>query len=192
VAKDLDLHFFDVIGFNLYPVWPPEVVAIGFDRYIQEVLQPIAGNKPLLISEFGANSLEAKEADQARLVLQCWNGLLKSGACGGIVFEFADEWWKNYDNPRRAGNWWDRKAAPEDEKSHDQDPEEYYGVFKADRQPKSASSVVRQMFTSAREQSTQPNRVISGSSVLLLILIALGSWIWAKRRVRVQLQVRDR
>lgn len=103
VAKDLNLGFFDIVSFNLYPLWPPEVVAMGYGNYIKEVLQPIAGNKPLLITEFGADSLEATEGGEGRLLLQSWKELRDAGACGGLVFEFADEWWKNYDNPDAQG-----------------------------------------------------------------------------------------
>lgn len=182
VGKDLKLGFFDIASFNVYPLWPPEVVALGFDHYIEEVLQPIAANKPLLISEFGANSLEAKDDGEARLLPQCWRGLLKAGACGGVVFEFADEWWKNYDNPRRAGNWWDRTAAPDDEKTHDLDPEEYYGVVQADRQPKAAFAAVQTMFAEDEHRGFTSARVIPGAIIAFLLLLAGASWLWAARR----------
>lgn len=90
----------------------------------QRQRQVIAGEKPLLISEFGANTIEAGDEGQARLVHDSWQELLQAGAAGGIVFEFADEWWKNYDNPARSGDWWTRVPAPDDELRQDQDPEE--------------------------------------------------------------------
>ena len=179
--KDLNLNFFDIVSFNLYPLWPPEVVALGYENYIENVLQPIAGNKPLLITEFGANSLEATDQGEARLIGQSWQGLRKAGACGGIVFEFADEWWKNYDNPRHAGNWWDRVPAPDDEKTHDLDPEEYYGVVGADRTPKLAFKTVQEMFASNEGQIFTAFRVIPGILILLLLLLAFGAWLWARR-----------
>ncbi|HEV2293639.1 MAG TPA: glycoside hydrolase family 2 TIM barrel-domain containing protein, partial [Tepidisphaeraceae bacterium] len=145
-TKDLKLDFLDFVSFNLYPLWPPEVVAQGYGNYIKNVLQPIAGSKPLLMTEFGVNRIEAGDEGQARLVKQCWHDLLGAGACGGVVFEFADQWWKNYDNPLRLGNWWHRTAAPDDEKQHDQDPEEHYGLVTADRQPKPAFHVVRNLY----------------------------------------------
>ena len=182
VGKDLPLGFFDIASFNVYPLWPPEVVALGFDHYIEDVLQPIAGNKPLLISEFGANSLEAQENGEARLLPQCWRGLRKAGACGGVVFEFADEWWKNYDNPKRAGNWWDRTSAPEDEKTHDLDPEEYYGVVKADRQPKPAFAAVRAMYAEDEHTGLTSARLIPAVLIAVLLLLAGGAWIWGARR----------
>ncbi len=178
-GKDLDLRFLDIISFNLYPLWPPEVVAAGYENYIRNTLQPLAGNKPLLITEFGADTLEASDAGEARLIRTSWQGLLKAGACGGIVFEFADEWWKNYDNPKRSGVWWDRAPAPDDEKTHDLDPEEYYGVMTAQRQPKPAAETVKEMFakTSADDDRTVPVALSSA-----LVLAALGIWVWARRR----------
>jgi len=191
-AKDLDLSFFDIVSFNVYPLWPPEVVALGYDHYIQQVLQPIAGNKPLLISEFGANSLEAKEDGEARLISQCWRGLRAAGACGGVVFEFADEWWKNYDNPQRTGTWWARQFAPDDEKTHDLDPEEYYGVVRADRQPKAAFAAVQAMYAEDEHTGVTSARLIPAVIIAFLLLLAGGSWLWGARRARAVLRRQQR
>lgn len=177
ITKDLDLRFLDVISFNVYPLWPPEVVANGYGNYIQKVLQPIASNKPLLITEFGADTLEAGEEGQARLLRSSWQGLQSAGACGGVVFEFADEWWKNYDNPKRPGDWWDRQAAPDDEKQHDLDPEEYYGVMTGERQPRLAAATVKEIF--AASSST---RTIPAVAVAMLVLLAAGGWGIARLR----------
>jgi len=179
ITKDVDLRFLDVSSFNVYPLWPPEVVANGYGNYIQKVLQPIAGSKPLLITEFGANTIEAGDAGQAQLVRSSWQGLLSAGACGGVVFEFADEWWKNYDNPKRQGDWWDRKAAPDDEKQHDLDPEEYYGVMTGERQPRMAATAVKEMFA-----TSAPGRFVPAAAVVMLVLLAAGGWGVAKRRSR--------
>ncbi len=176
-TKTLDLRFLDVTSFNVYPLWPPEVVADGYDNYIQKVLQPIAGNKPLLITEFGADTLEAGEEGQARLLRSSWQGLQSAGACGGVVFEFADEWWKNYDNPKRPGIWWDRTPAPDDEKQHDLDPEEYYGVMTGERRPRLAASTVKEIFSTAGEYRNLP-----AAAVGLLVLLALTAWGWASWR----------
>jgi glycosyl hydrolase family 2 len=184
IAKDLQLDFFDIASFNVYPLWPPEVAGLGFGRYIEEVLRPIAADKPLLITEFGANSLEARDDGQARLLRDCWRGLQKAGAVGGVVFEFADEWWKNYDNPRRAGSYWDRKAAPDDEKTHDQDPEEYYGVVQSDRRPKVAFAVVQTMFAGGEGRLLSGVRLAPVVMICLLLLLAGGAWLAGVREVR--------
>lgn len=185
LAKDLHLEFFDVAGFNVYPVWPPEVPAMGFGNYIRRVLQPIASEKPLLVTEFGANTLEAGEDGQVTLLKKCWEELLKAGASGGIVFEFADEWWKNYDNPKNSNFAWDRKNAPDDEKVHDQDPEEYYGIADGYRKPRPAFAAVRDMFRESPQRASVDGRTVPEIMVTALTLLAFGSWLWARRARRV-------
>lgn len=179
-ARHLDLQFLDFISFNLYPLWPPEVVARGFGPYIRDELRPIAGDKPLLISEFGANTLEAGEQGQRRLIRESWDGLMSAGAAGGIVFEFADEWWKNYDNPARPGDWWTRVPAPDDELRHDLDPEETYGLVRADRSPKPALAVVAEMFSEPTgRRRARTFAIVALSAILFAAAVA---WIWARRR----------
>jgi hypothetical protein len=179
-ARHLHLSFLDFASFNVYPLWPPEVVALGFGRYIETVLRPIAAGKPLLISEFGANTVEAGEEGQARLIRESWDGLLRAGAAGGIVFEFADEWWKNYNNPARPGDWWTRVPAPADELRHDLDPEETYGLVKADRTPKPAFAVVSTMFSEPTSRETA--RTLGAAALSAMVVVAAGAWIWARRR----------
>jgi O-antigen biosynthesis protein len=176
-AKDLDLSFLDFVSFNLYPIWPPEVVAMGYQPYIERVLQPIAGNRPLLISEFGVNTIESGEDGQARLLTQSWSAIRDADTAGGVVFEFADEWWKNYDNPKRSGNWWDRRTASDDEATHDLDPEENYGIVDAQRRPKPAFTAVREMF---KADGDGKSNAILAVPVTLLALMAGGLWVWGK------------
>jgi O-antigen biosynthesis protein len=179
-ARHLPLGFFDFASFNLYPLWPPEVAAMGFGPFIQNVLRPIAGNKPLLITEFGVNDIEAGEEGQVRLLRESWNGLLAAGAAGGIVFEFADEWWKNWDNPNRPGDWWTRHADPNDEAQKDTDPEETYGLVRADRSKKPAFQAVAEMF--GRDASRNGVRARSLAALSTLIVVAVALWAWAYRR----------
>lgn len=183
-ARHLDLRFLDFVSFNVYPLWPPEVVAMGFGPFIRDVLRPIAGNKPLLITEFGANTIEAGEQGQQRLLRDSWHGLVEAGAAGGIVFEFADEWWKNYDNPVRSGDWWDRVPAADDEARQDDDPEENYGLVRADRTAKPALQVVSALFAEETERSAA--REIDVTVLATLLLAAGGSWLWAHRRVALR------
>lgn len=183
-SRHLALGFLDFASFNVYPLWPPEVVAKGFGPYIADVLRPIAGDRPLLISEFGVNTIEAGEDGQARLIRESWNGLIQAGAAGGIVFEFADEWWKNYNNPVRPGDWWTRLPAPDDELQHDEDPEEHYGLTKADRTPKPALAVVTELY--GQYDARETARSAGGLAVGILTTVALLAWWWARRRHRRQ------
>jgi hypothetical protein len=180
-AKDLDLGFLDFVSFNLYPVWPPEVVAMGYQSYIEQVLEPLAGDKPLLISEFGVNTIESGEEGQTRLLTESWDAIRNAGTAGGVVFEFADEWWKNYDNPKRAGNPWDRQKAPDDERSGDPDPEEHYGIVDAERRPKPAFDAVREMFG---DDGGTDDRLLLVVPIALVALLALGLWAWGRRPPR--------
>jgi hypothetical protein len=154
-------------------------VAAGFGSYIEHTLQPIAAAKPLLITEFGVNALEAGDTAQARWLKTSWEGLVRARAAGGVVFEFADEWWKNYDNPRRSGNWWDRVPDPDDEKRHDLDPEEYYGLFTADRRPRPAAAAVKAMFAGGPALRGMPAAVVT-----FLILLGAVAWGWGAWRAR--------
>lgn len=187
-ARHLDLRFLDFVSFNVYPLWPPEVVAMGFGRYVESVLRPIAGEKPMLISEFGANTIEAGDEGQARLLRDSWHGLLQAGAAGGVVFEFADEWWKNYDNPVRPGDWWTRVTAPDDELRQDQDPEENYGLVRADRTPKPALAAVTDVFGESRRRHTA--RLVDITIVSVIAFSATIGWVWASRRHRRRLNAR--
>ena len=178
MGKHLDVGFLDFISFNLYPTWPPEVVAHGYGPYVSEVLRPLAANKPLLLSEFGVNSIEAGQDGQARLLRESWQGLVEAGEAGGVVFEFADEWWKNYNNPIRPGNWWFREPSPDDELKHDADPEESYGIVTSDREPKPAYATVATMFA---EPSPVFARQLASVVVSGLVLLAIGLWLWSSQ-----------
>jgi len=180
----LELPFLDFVSFNVYPLWPPEVVATGFGRYIATKLQRIAGDRPLLISEFGVNTIEAGEEEQSRLLKSSWEELLHAGAAGGVVFEFADEWWKNYNNPARPGDWWTRVDVPDDELRHDADPEENYGIVRADRTAKPAFAVVSEMFAARKDHAAAR----TAATVILITIVALAAvaWAWAHGRRRLQ------
>jgi cellulose synthase/poly-beta-1,6-N-acetylglucosamine synthase-like glycosyltransferase len=178
-TRTLDLGFLDFASFNLYPLWPPEVPAAGYGNYIRSVLKPLAGARPLVITEFGVNTIEAGPEGQARLLAESWKGIGEAGIAGGVVFEFADEWWKNYDNPVRPGNWWDRRLAADDPQRHDQDPEEHYGLVTETREPKPAFAVVRGMF--AEDPGPErPFRTVAAIMVGLLATLAVVAYVWAR------------
>jgi len=104
------------------------------------------------------------------------------------VFEFADQWWKNYDNSLRPGQWWYRVPAPDDEQQHDIDPEEPYGIMTAQRTPYDAYAAVAQMFAddpavASAAARGRYSRAIPAVTAGSLIILAAAAWIWSRRHV---------
>lgn len=183
MTRNLDLEAsLDFVSFNLYPYYPPEVAAAGFGRYIEGELKPLAKGRPLLISEFGINTLETSPEGQAETLRRCWNELRKAGAAGGIVFEFADEWWKNFDNPVRPPNWWQRVQDPGDHLQHDMDPEEHYGIVTSDRKLKPAYEAVSKMFAEASSDDERDRITTVPLVAIALVTVVMGLSVFAYRR----------
>jgi GT2 family glycosyltransferase len=84
----LDLSFFDLYAFNVYLHRQPELRA-----YIAR-LHHIAGQKPLLLAEAGADSIREGEAGQAEITAMHVRTAFEEGACGAIAFAWTDEWWR--------------------------------------------------------------------------------------------------
>ena len=84
----LELPFFDVCAFNVY-------LHDGDDlRAYLAHLQVVAGNRPLLLAEGGADSLREGEDGQAALTAAQLRIAFEEGACGAIVFSWTDDWWR--------------------------------------------------------------------------------------------------
>lgn len=162
-TRQLDLSFLDLACFNLYPAWPYEIAVRGYGPYLREVILPAARGRPVLVTEFGINTLEAGDARQAQVIADCWREIARSRTAGGVVFEYCDEWWKNYDNPiHEHGDYWERKFDPTDAARWDADPEENYGIVRADRVAKPALDAVRRMWTSAPPRAWWPWAILVG------------------------------
>jgi cellulose synthase/poly-beta-1,6-N-acetylglucosamine synthase-like glycosyltransferase/sugar lactone lactonase YvrE len=84
----LDLSFFDVCAFNVYLHRETELRA-----YLAR-LQNIAGHKPLLLAEAGADSIREGEDGQAALTATHLRAAFEEGACGAVAFAWTDEWWR--------------------------------------------------------------------------------------------------
>jgi GT2 family glycosyltransferase/sugar lactone lactonase YvrE len=84
----LDLSFFDVCAFNVYLHREPELRA-----YLTR-LQHIAGYKPLLLAEAGADSIREGEDGQAAITAMHLRTAFEEGACGAVAFAWTDEWWR--------------------------------------------------------------------------------------------------
>ncbi len=84
----LELSFLDFFAFNVYLHREPELRA-----YLAR-LQHLAGTKPLLLSEAGADSIRNGAAGQADLTGMQIRAAFEEGLCGAIAFTWTDEWWR--------------------------------------------------------------------------------------------------
>jgi GT2 family glycosyltransferase len=85
----LDLSFTDLLAFNVYLHREPELAS-----YIRR-LQNLAGSKPLLLAEQGADSLRQGAYDQAASTAMQVRTAFREGACGTVIFAWTDQWWRN-------------------------------------------------------------------------------------------------
>ena len=84
----LDLSFFDVCAFNVYLHRESDLRA-----YIAR-LQHVAGHKPLLLAEAGADSIREGQEGQAAITAMHVRVAFEEGACGAMAFAWTDEWWR--------------------------------------------------------------------------------------------------
>ena len=84
----LDLSFFDVCAFNVYLHREPDL------RGYLARLQHIAGPKPFLLAEAGADSIREGELVQAAVTAMHIRAAFEEGACGAVAFAWTDEWWR--------------------------------------------------------------------------------------------------
>jgi GT2 family glycosyltransferase len=84
----LNLPFLDLVAFNVYLHREGELRA-----YLAR-LQNIAGHKPLLVAEAGADSMREGEGEQAALTAMQLRTSFAEGACGAVAFAWTDEWWR--------------------------------------------------------------------------------------------------
>src|SRR5439155_20827883 len=84
----LDLSFFDICAFNVYLHREHELRA-----YLAR-LQHVAGHKPLLLAEAGADSMREGHAGQAEITSTHIRAAFEEGACGAVAFAWTDEWWR--------------------------------------------------------------------------------------------------
>jgi O-antigen biosynthesis protein len=117
----LEVEAYDVCAFNVYLHREPDLRA-----YLAR-LQHIAGQRPLLLAEAGADSIREGAEGQARITANHIRTAFAEGACGAIAFSWTDEWW-------RGGHHVDDWA---------------FGLVDTDRQPKPALAAVRDAFAEA-------------------------------------------
>jgi O-antigen biosynthesis protein len=117
----LETPFFDVCAFNVFLHAEDDLRA-----YLAR-LHHVAGPRPLLISEVGADSLRHGDDRQAALVRMQVQTALREGACGAVVFSWTDDWWRG---GRAVDDW-------------------AFGLVDVNRRPKAAYLQVQQVFRSA-------------------------------------------
>lgn len=84
----LEIPFFDVCAFNVYLHREKDLAA-----YLAH-LQHVAGNRPLLLAELGADSVREGEEGQAALAALQIRTAFEQGACGAIAYTWTDDWWR--------------------------------------------------------------------------------------------------
>jgi hypothetical protein len=117
----LDTPFFDLCAFNVFLHREADLTA-----YLAR-LHNVAGPRPLLVSEAGADSLRHGEDRQAALVMMQLRTAFSEGACGAVVFSWTDDWW-------RGGHQVDDWA---------------FGLVDAARRPKRSFAAVQRVFATA-------------------------------------------
>ncbi|MBI4262882.1 MAG: glycosyltransferase [Acidobacteria bacterium] len=114
----LELECVDVCAFNVYLHREADLRA-----YLSR-LQHIAGPRPLLLAEAGADSRREGLDGQARLDAMQVRAALAEGACGAVAFAWTDEWWRG---GRAVDDW-------------------AFGLVDAERRPKPALAAAARAF----------------------------------------------
>ncbi|MGO9602018.1 MAG: glycosyltransferase [Candidatus Binataceae bacterium] len=117
-AEYLDLSFLDVASFNVYLHEETD-----YRRYLTHLLA-ISGDRPLIISETGVDTIRQGEAHQAEVLRWQGHAAFEMGLSGFIAFAFTDEW---YTGGAEITDW-------------------AFGLTTRDRKPKPAFSAIKEVF----------------------------------------------
>ena len=134
----LNLPFVDLFAFNVYLHRERDLRA-----YLAR-LQNIAGHKPLLVAEAGADSSREGVSGQAALTAMQLRASFAEGACGAVAFAWTDEWWRG----GHAINDW------------------AFGLVDAERRPKPVLQSVADVFSSVPFSATEPRTRVKVSVVV--------------------------
>lgn len=124
----LQLPFFDLVCFNVYLELQDRLEA-----YLAR-LQNIAGDRPLIMSEIGLDSLRNGEETQARMLDWQIRSAFEAGCAGTFAYAWTDEW---YRGGEEVDDW-------------------NFGLTRRDRSPKPALAAVRQAYADAPFPSDRP------------------------------------
>ncbi len=84
----LELDFLDLVSFNVYLETQEKLTA-----YVAR-LQNLVGNRPLLLTELGLDSLRHGEQAQAQVLDWQVRTAFAEGSAGAILFSWTDEWYR--------------------------------------------------------------------------------------------------
>jgi GT2 family glycosyltransferase len=133
MTEYLDLDCVDFVSFNVY-LHREE----AFRSYVAR-LQNLAGPRPLVITEFGVDSVREGDEMQAKIVSTTAYMIGQMGCAGGVVFAYTDEWFTG---------------------GHDiQDWS--FGLVTRERKPKPAFEAVRECFHTELPLPPEPARSVS-------------------------------
>ena len=114
--REIDFHCFNLYIHQSQP----------FGNYLSR-LQMLADSKPLVLGEFGIDTLREGEERQSEILAWKIESAFRRGVAGAIVFSFTDEWFRD---GRFIQDW-------------------AFGLTTQDRSPKPAFEVVKQQFAAA-------------------------------------------
>lgn len=114
----LQLPFIDVVAFNVY-LESPRQLALYLGR-----LQNLAGDRPLVMTELGLDSVRNGERRQAASLAAQIETAFGAGCAGAFAYAWTDEWHRGGEDVTDWG----------------------FGLTRADRRPKPALSAVRHAF----------------------------------------------
>ncbi len=123
----LELPCLDVVGFNVY-LHEDEAL----QRYLAH-LHTLAGNRPLLLTEVGMDSLHEGEEAQAAFLRHQLRTAFDHGLCGAVAFSWTDDWVRG---GRRVDDW-------------------AFGLVDAQRQPKAAYTAVAETLRQTPFEATR-------------------------------------
>lgn len=101
-----------------------------FGSYLDR-LQHIAGNKPLILGEYGIDSLREGETEQAAILERHLHRVFHHGLAGSVVFAYTDDW---FTGGHQITDW-------------------FFGATRADRSEKEAAAVLRKLWHRMPEAS---------------------------------------
>ena len=134
----LNLPFVDLFAFNVYLHRERDLRA-----YLAR-LQNIAGHKPLLVSEAGADSTREGVSGQAALTAMQLRASFAEGACGAVAFAWTDDWWRG---GHAIKDW-------------------AFGLVDAERRPKPVLQSVADVFSSVPFSATEPRTRVRVSVIV--------------------------